>query len=130
MLWGSPLLDFIWIISLAFFVKHYLFLRDLNDEEKRLVLYSYTWVRIVIVLSIVGEIGYVIGSDIALFDGKYYIHCLDICVLTFYLCALWDIYIGYKHGPKTSEYKESLRIRIQAVIALPLIVLLMYFFMD
>ena len=130
MFWGSPLFDFILIVCMFFFLKHYLFLRDLNDEEKRFVLYSYSWARILIVLSIAVEIGYIVGSDIALFDGNYYIHCLDMCAVTFYICGLWGIYIGHKHGPKTSEYKESLRIRIQAAIALPSIALLMYFFME
>ena len=129
MFWRSPLLDFVWIISLAFFLKHYLFLIDLTDEEKRIVLYSKSWARILIVLSLVVEVCYVVGSDLALFNGKYYIHCLGMCAITFYFCGLWGTYIGHKYGPKTSEYKESLRIQIQAAIALPCIFLLMYFFM-
>ena len=129
MFWGSPLFDFLLIISMVFFLKHYLFLKDLNDEEKRFVLYSKSWIRILIVLSIAGEVSYVVGSDIALLDGEYYIHCLGVCSATFYLCGLWGIHMGYKYGPKTFEYKESLRIRIQAAIALPCIFFLMYFFM-
>ena len=126
---GAPLLDFALMCCMVSILKNYFFLKNLNDEEKRFVLYSKTWARILIVLSIVGEISYVIGSDIALFDGKYYIFCLGSYFVTIYFCALWGIYIGYKYGPKDNEYKESLKIRIQAAIALPCIFLLMYFFM-
>ena len=128
MFWGSPLLDTILIISTALFLKHYLFLKGVNDEEKRFISYSNTRVRVIIVLSITGELGYIVGSDIAVFDGKYYIYCVLLCGITIYLCALWGIYIGYKYGPKSYEYKESLKTRIQAAIVLPLIFILMYFF--
>ncbi len=121
MFWGSPLFDFILIISTIIFLKHYLFLKDLNDEEKRFVLYSATWVRILVVLSILGEIVYVVASDIALFDGKYYFHALCMCSVTIYICALWGIYIGYMYGPKTQEYKEGLRIRILSAVVLLMI---------
>ena len=128
MMWDSPLIDFILMVFMVFFLKHYLFLKDLNDEEKRFVLFSKYWIRILVVLSIVGEVSYVVGSDIALFDGKYYIHCLCACCTTFYFCTLWGIYIGYKYGPKDNEYKESLKIRVQAAVILLVIVLLMYIF--
>lgn len=130
MFYGSSLLDFALLGCMVSILKSYFFLVNLNDEEKRFVLYSKTWVRILIVSSIVGEIGYIVGSDIGLLDGKYYIYCLGTYFATIYICALWGIYIGHKHGPKTSEYKESLRIRIQSAIALPSIALLMYFFMG
>ncbi len=128
MFWGSPLFDFALTVFLFVFLRHYLFLRGLNDEQKRFVLYSYTWIRILIVLSIAAEVCYVVGSDIALFDGKYYIHCLATCSITIYICGLWGIYIGHRYGPKTSEYKESLKTRVQAAIGLAIVALLMYFF--
>ncbi len=128
MFWGAPLLDFALMCCMVSILKSYFFLEDLNDEEKRLVVFSKTGIRILIVLSLVLEIGYVVGSDIGLFNGKYYLYCLGAYFVTFYLCALWENYIDYKYGPKDKEYKESLKIRVQAAVILLVIVLLMYVF--
>lgn len=125
---GNPAVDLILAISTVMLLKHYLFLKEVNDEERRFIYYSNKYIRIIIVLSIAGELAYIVGSDIALFDGEYYIQCISLCGITIYLCALWGIYMGYKYGPKTYEYKESLKTRILAAIVLPLIFILMYFF--
>ena len=61
--------------------------------------------------------------------------CITYTVLFFvellyiiYISAVGDIYIEYKHGPKNYQYVETLKIRLQAAIALPLIIIIMYIF--
>ena len=128
MFWRSPLFDLALIISTLIFLKHFLLRKDLTEEELLLIKHSHNWIRFCVVISIAMELSYVVGADIALLDGEYYIQCLILCVATIYIGAIWATYIGYKYGPKNYEYTESLKTRIQAAIVLPLIFILMYFF--
>ena len=121
----------IWCVIANFFcafAKHYLFKKDLTDNDILLINYSSNWIRIVIVITLLAEIGYIIGTDIGLLNGLYYIHSLILCGITIYISAVWDIYIEYKHGPKNYQYVETLKVRLQAAIALPLIIIIMYIF--
>lgn len=127
--WRSPFCDFVLIIFILFLWKQYFLKQDLNEEERLFIKYSNPWVRIFVVMSLTAEVSYVVGTDIALFEGKYYIHSLLLSVITIYLCALWGIYIGYEYGPRTKEYIDRLKLRSQAAVALPALFLMMYFFM-
>ena len=128
MVFHSLLFDALLLISSVLFAKQYLFKKDLTDNDILLINYSSNWIRIVIVITLLAEIGYIIGTDIGLLNGLYYIHSLILCGITIYISAVWDIYIEYKHGPKNYQYVETLKIRLQAAIALPLIIIIMYIF--
>lgn len=128
-IWDSPLFDIVLMISTVGLWKHYVFNKDSNEEAQLYIKYSKLWARVIIIMSLTAEVSYIVGSDIALFDMKYYIHSLSMYLITIYLCALWGIYIGYEYGPRTKEYIHSLKLRSQAAVALPALFLMMYFFM-
>lgn len=112
MFFHSPLFDLLLLISAIGFAKQYLYKKDLTANDILLINYSSNWIRIVIVITILMEIGDIIGTDIGLLNGLYYIHSLMLCGITIYISAVWDIYIEYKHGPKNYQYVETLKIRM------------------
>lgn len=128
MFWRSPLCDFILLLMLFSIAKTYVFERNLSDYEKRYIQHSNCWIRYMVVLVIFIIVLYAVGADIGIANEGYYIHSLILGSLVIYASGLWFIYVDYRYGLKEHSFRENVKLRMQAAVALPCIFLLMYFF--
>lgn len=127
MLFNSLLCDLILLVTGAYLLKTYVIEIDLSEDEQFYVQHTYRWIRCIAVLSMLVGVLYMIGCDLEILNSKYYVLCMIYNLVVTYIGAIWWLYIDFKHGPKDYESIENLKIRTQAAIVSPLLMILIYF---
>lgn len=118
-----------------FFVCLYLFRvfilvdETANEDVKLLAKHSNCCIRLGLWICVLGSVIYMTLSDFSTIDGRYYAECVHIPFAVAYLLAIYSNFVCYKYGPKDEAYRQKNLLQLQAIIALPCIFLLMYFFM-
>lgn len=124
----NPVLDVIWLFAcLYIFRSSVLGNESANEDMKLLVKHSKLWIRFVLWICILGSVIYMTLSDFSLIDGKYYIEFLHIPIAVIYLVGVYGNFVGFRYGPKDEVNRQKNLSQLRAIIALPIIALLIYF---
>ena len=111
-----------------YIIKTFILKKDLSDKELFIIEHSYTWIRVGIVLLIIFEILYLIGSDLGLFDGRLYSAAVYSIFFIFYIVSIFILYKRCKYGSKDWKYVETTKLGIEGVIGLTILMILIYIF--
>lgn len=125
----SPILDtIVLIVWLSLFREFVLSGNTANKAVKLLTQHVKLWIRFGVWVILSVGISYMTLSDFSLLDGRYYNECVYTLLTVLYLIGVYGNFVGYKYGPRNDAFKQKNSLQRKAMILLPILILLMYFF--
>ena len=125
----SPVLDtIVFVMCLLLFRELVVGDETANEDARLLMKHSKLWVRFGLWIILFLGVSYITLSDFFVLDGRYYNECVYILLVMLYLVGVYGNYVCYKHGPKNASSKQRNLLQLEAIILLPVLFLLMYFF--
>ena len=125
----SPVLDtIVFVMCLLLFRELVVGNETANEDARLLMKHSKLRVRFGLWIILFLGVSYITLSDFLVLDGRYYNECVYTLLVMLYLIGVYGNYVCYKHGPKNESYKQRNLLQLEAIILLPVLFLLMYFF--
>lgn len=124
----SPVLDVcLFLACLQLFRVFVLVDETANEEVKLLTKHIKLWIRLVSWICVFGSIIYMTLTDFAMIDGRYYVECIHIPFVAFYLMGIYCNFVSWKYGPKDKVYREKNLFQLEAIIVLTLLMAFIVF---